>query len=142
MGEAKAKEALRAEAQHAHYDLPAVEQQMRSHLAEQETAARAMLSGDADALAFMEASGYFNESRIQFTLGGMRSVNEGVGRDDMLVAAGRSLGIMLANLMEVCIGQRERAQVQNALNQAFAEVAAAQKAADGVRIDPMPAGRA
>ena len=147
MGEAKAKQDLRDAASKAHYDLEQAETAIRSHLA----ASHAALSQeceDDDQRAFLAASKHFDGSRIQFTIGGMRSVNEGVSRDDMLIAGGRALGMMLADTMGVAIGNRERMLVDRSMQQAFAEgvarnnAATAEAPAESVEVRPMQAGQA
>jgi len=144
MGEAKRQEAAQMQAAAVHYDLAQAEAAMRKGIEETVRAGdEAIAEGRAEA-AFIAAQRKFDESRIQFVLAGMAAVNDGISRDEMFTAGGMALGLMMGGLMNVCIGNRERNQVDHAFRQAFADCVAQNAASKQteVKMDPMPAGRA
>lgn len=119
MGESKRQDEVRREVSAAHYDIEAVERGFRAELASiKEQGEAAIAAGKADA-AFINAQRCFDEARVQFVLGGMKATNDGIPRDEMLGAAAMALGLMHAGLIKVCIGNRERAQVQRFYQQSL-----------------------
>ncbi len=130
--------------EHQHYDLADAETKMRASIATAlEEADHLIKKGDIDG-AFVKAMRYFDEARIQFSLGGMKATNEGVDRNEMLAAAGYTLGSIMGSVLLMTVGARERDIIKGWMQQALAQNIGAQAAAKTMNtiLKPMAGGRA
>lgn len=129
---------------HRHYDLTAIEAQLREQAAEANEVGKQMVDlGEASA-TLLQAQREFDEARIQFVLAGMRCENAGLDRKDQLAGAGFAIGQVWGNVLSGCVGAHDRAVVNGWLQQALAStigIAATAKTIDTV-LKPMEAGHA
>jgi hypothetical protein len=127
-----------------HFDLSAAEATMRANVASAAAESQAMVdAGKADP-QFLAAQREFDEARIQFTLACMRAENAGVGRNEILSAAGFTLGTLWGSVLRGCVGARERAMVNGWVQMAMRQIigqAPADKTIEAV-FSPMPGSRA
>lgn len=127
---------------HVHYDLEKAESDIRANIAMAE-GQKMVDTGQADA-TFIRAQREFDEARIQFVLAGMRLENAGIGRNEMLSAAGQAIGQIWGNALGAALGARERAIVngwiQIALGTAIGKDAATKTIENVVK--PLASGQA
>jgi hypothetical protein len=103
-----------------HFNLHQHEQAMRKSLADDAELDPARVA-DGLSANFIAAHHRFDELRIQFMLETMRGINDGLGRDEMLAASARALGMLAGSLTLSAVGQRERNLVNGCFTTALSE---------------------
>ncbi len=129
---------------HVHYDLTAAEADIRASIEAAKAEGQKMVDvGQADR-TFIQAQREFDEARIQFVLAGMRSENAGISREEMLSAAGQTIGQMWANALQAALGARERAVLNGWVQIALQGAIGAQAAGKTINtvIEPLQSGNA
>lgn len=128
----------------SHYDIAAAEAAMRHDIAmAAEHGEQLVAEGVTDA-SFLRAQRYFDEARIQFVLACLAAENAGVDRNELLSAAGFSIGSVWGSVLRTGIGARERAIINGWVQQALAlsiGMPAAQKTVEST-FKPMEGSRA
>jgi hypothetical protein len=132
---------------HVHYDLPALEAQMRHQVAEAEAEIEVMIGKSnisPEMVSALRAQRMFDEARIQFNLAMMQITNDGGRRVLVLAAAGHTLGQLWADLLKSTTGAGERgiinASVRQPMDDAIGPDAATKTFA--VVLQPMQGGTA
>ena len=106
-----------------HFDLTQAEATMRAEIASTRVEGARIAAEHPEQADFISCQRYFDEAKIQFSLAMMKASNHGVERDVYLSAAAVGLAAIYVNLIESCIGSRERNMVSqwvgNAANHAL-----------------------
>lgn len=129
---------------HVHYDLAAAEATMRADVEKTVEAGRRLVQNGTVDPNMLTAQQQFDEPRIQFVLSGMKCENAGIGRKDMLSAAGFAIGSIWAGALSATTSAEERAVLNGWLQQALAQAIGVQPAAKTIEsvISPMESGQA
>ena len=102
------------------YDLVAAEALMRRDIALAQEQTDVLAAGGQVDVNFLKAQRAFDEARLQFALAAMKAENAGYGRNEVLAAAGFSLGSTWGSMLRSCVGARERAIFNGWVHQALA----------------------
>lgn len=103
-----------------HYNLTAVRAQITEQIA-----ADTLLDVDRIRMGtpskFITAYRRFDPLRIDFIVEAMKIENDGLGRDEAMVAAARCLGELVGSFSLSCVGERERSLFKGSFDRALSE---------------------